>query len=206
MLKTFQNIERNYQQMKRFFLICLGLMTLMSLSALFFSYHIYSQSREKIYVLVDGHALQVALSTDKQQNRPAQARKHIQDFHEYFYSLEPDARQIEENIQKALYMGDSSVVTHHLNYKEKGYYNSLIAGSISQEIEIDSIQVDFKAHTIEVRCYARQKLIRATSITSRELVSECELREVTITDRNPMGFLIENYRIVSNQTLKTEQR
>lgn len=206
MLQTFRNIETNFQQMKVFFFVCLGLVTLISLSALFFSYQIYAGSREKIYVLVDGHALQVALSTDKKQNRPAQARKHIQDFHEYFYALEPDARQIEENIQKALYMGDSSVVSHYLNYKEKGYYNGLIAGSISQEIALDSIQVDFEASKIYVRSYAKQKLIRATSITIRELVSECELREVAVTDRNPMGFLIENYRIVSNKTLKTEQR
>ena len=82
----------------------------------------------------------LALSQDVQQNRPVEAREHIRRFHELFFTLSPDKSAIESNIQRALYLSDESAIGYYRNLQEKGYFNRMIAGNISQTLTVDSIQ------------------------------------------------------------------
>ena len=81
----------------------------------------------------------LALSQDVQQNRPVEAREHIRRFHELFFSLSPDKSAIESNVQRALYLSDESAIGYYRNLQEKGYFNRMIAGNISQTLTVDSI-------------------------------------------------------------------
>ena len=42
-----------------------------------------------------------------------------------------------------------------------------------------------------MKTYSRQHIIRSSSVTERSLVTTCRLRNVTRSDNNPQGFLIE---------------
>ena len=75
----------------------------------------------------------LALSQDVQQNRPVEAREHIRRFHELFFTLSPDKSAIESNVQRALYLSDESAIGYYRNLQEKGYFNRMIAGNISQD-------------------------------------------------------------------------
>lgn len=77
----------------------------------------------------------LALSQDVQQNRPVEAREHIRRFHELFFSLSPDKSAIESNIRRALYLSDDSAIGYYRNLQEKGYFNRMIAGNISQTLD-----------------------------------------------------------------------
>lgn len=87
----------------------------------------------------------LALSQDLSQNRPVEAREHIRRFHELFFTLSPDRAAIESNINRALFLVDKSAFAYYQDMQEKGYYNRVVSGNISQRIEVDSVVCDFNA-------------------------------------------------------------
>lgn len=109
-------------------------------------------------------------------------------------------------MNKAFYLVDGSGRRQYENLKESGYYNNMISGNISQRIVVDSVSVDLNSYPYYVRCYATQKIIRATNVLYRSLVTEGYTRDVSRSDNNPHGFLIERWNILLNEDLKTEVR
>jgi len=163
------------------------------------------QSQQKIFILANGKALE-AYAAERKDNIPVEARDHVKMFHHYFFSLDPDDKVIESNISKALYLADASAKQQYNDLKENSYYANIISGNISQEITIDSIDINISQYPFYFRCQAREKIIRATTIVTRSLVTEGWLRNVARSDNNPHGFLIEKWRTLENKDIKTEQR
>jgi hypothetical protein len=56
------------------------------------------------------------------------------------------------------------------------------------------------------RCYATLKIIRSTSAVTRSLITQGYLRNVSRSDHNPHGFLIERWETLENKDLKIETR
>jgi len=81
-----------------------------------------------------------------------------------------------------------------------------MSGNISQEINVDSVYVDINRYPFYFRCYGTQKIIRPTTIVSRNLITEGFLRNVSRSDNNPHGFLIEKWSTLENKDIKTENR
>lgn len=135
-----------------------------------------------------------------------EGRDHVRNFHHYFFTLDPDEKVIRHNLAKALYLADNSAKSIYDDLKESGYYSGIISGNISQEIIIDSIRMDIANYPYRFRCYATQEIIRPTSIVTRALVTEGALRNVSRSDNNPHGFLIERWRTIDNRDLRTENR
>lgn len=123
-----------------------------------------------------------------------------------FLTLDPDDRVIEANITKALYLADASAKRQYDNLKEGRYYSNIISGNISQEIFTDSIRIDINQYPFYFRYYAKEKLIRTSSIVTRSVITEGYLRNVSRSDNNPHGFLIEKWNTLENKDLKTENR
>jgi conjugative transposon TraK protein len=109
-------------------------------------------------------------------------------------------------VTKALYLADESAKRIYDDLKESGYYSGIISGNISQTISIDSITVDINNYPYQFKCFAKQKIIRTTSILERSLITEGTLRSVSRSDNNPHGFLIEHWNTIENKDLKVENR
>jgi conjugative transposon TraK protein len=171
----------------------------------FKSFKLVGEAQQRIFILANGKALE-AFAADRKDNIPVEARDHIQRFHHLFFTLDPDEKVILSNIGNALYLADGSAKKQYDNLKESGYYTNLIAGNISQQVEIDSIEVDINDYPFYFRCMAREKLIRTSSILSRNLITEGWLRNVSRSDNNSHGFLIERWRILENKDLTTVNR
>lgn len=107
---------------------------------------------------------------------------------------------------RALYLSDESAIGYYRNLQEKGYFNRMIAGNISQTLTVDSIQGNFNSYPYEMKTYSRQHIIRSSSVTERSLVTICRLRNVTRSDNNPQGFLIEGFTIVENKDIGQYER
>lgn len=161
--------------------------------------------QSKVYILANGKALE-AYASDRKENIPVEARDHVKTFHQYFFTLDPDDKVIQFNITKALYLADASAKREYDNLKENSYYANIIAGNISQEIRIDSLTVSINEYPYYFRCYATQNIIRTTSTVSRNLITEGYLRNVSRSDNNPHGFLIERWTTIENRDLKIENR
>ncbi|HEX8332448.1 MAG TPA: conjugative transposon protein TraK, partial [Segetibacter sp.] len=113
---------------------------------------------------------------------------------------------IQSNITKALYLADASAKREYDNLKENAYFSNVISGNISQQIAIDSVHVDVNQYPYYFRCYATQAIIRTTSIVSRSLLTEGYIRNVSRSDNNSHGFLIERWATIDNRDIKTENR
>ncbi len=88
---------------------------------------------------------------------------------------------------------------------EKGYYNRIIAGNITQVLQVDSIVADFNDYPYNVRTYARQMIIRQSNVTERSLITQCRLVNTSRSDDNPNGF-VEGLTILENKDLITTKR
>lgn len=161
--------------------------------------------QDKVYILANGKALE-AYSSDRKDNVPVEARDHVRTFHKFFFTLDPDDKVIKANVTRALYLADDSAKRVYDDLKENGYYAGVISGNISQTITIDSININVDEYPYHFKCYAKQNIIRTTSILNRNLITEGTLRNVSRSDNNPHGFLIERWNTLENKDLGVENR
>jgi conjugative transposon TraK protein len=170
------------------------------------SMRLVERSRQKIYVLDNGKSLLLALREDISENRTAEAKDHVKRFHELFFTMEPDKQYIENNAREALYLADASAMKQYQSYKENNVYNQVIASDISMTLMTDSIEVDFSAYPYRFSFYGKQKIVRKSNITIRNLETSGQLRNISRTDNNPHGFLMEDWSIIDNKDLETMKR
>lgn len=123
-----------------------------------------------------------------------------------FFTLSPDKSAIEGNIRRSLLLADKSAFNYYKDLSEKGYYNRIISGNINQMIEIDSLRCDFDKYPYSVRTFARQIILRESSVTERSLVTRCRLLDAVRSDNNPQGFIIEGFEVTENKDLQTLKR
>lgn len=200
-----KNIDTGFRTVRRFcFAVVIGCFLLCAL-VLLKSYQLAAVTQSKVYVLADGKALE-AMAADRKDNIPVEARDHVKMFHQYFFTLDPDDKVIDVNISKALYLADGSAKRQYEDLKENGYYSNIITGNISQQIVVDSVAININQYPYYFRCWATQKIIRATSVVLRSLITEGYLRNVSRSDNNPHGFLIERWNTVENKDIKTQAR
>ncbi|APS37474.1 conjugal transfer protein TraK [Salegentibacter sp. T436] len=139
----------------------------------------------------DGSIIPLTLVTQKENFR-VEALAHLELFHSYFYDI--DASNYEKNLEKALWLGNSSVDNLYRQKKADGVYNRLLQYSLVQEV----LEIDSKLEEQEDVYYFRAKVIfelnRGSIIDTYELISTGKLLPV---DRhfpnNPHGLLITDY-------------
>ncbi|MBL7872066.1 MAG: conjugative transposon protein TraK [Cyclobacteriaceae bacterium] len=205
MFQQLKNIDSSFKHIKLFSLVLILACVAICGYTLYKSFQMVTHVQERIYILANGKALE-AWSAERKDNIPVEARDHVKMFHHYFFSLDPDNKVIDANIMKALYLADASAKRQYDNLKENRYYSNIISGNISQEFATDSIKIDVSTYPFYFKCYAKQKLVRTTSIVTRSLITEGFLRSVSRSDNNPHGFLIEKWNTLENKDLKTENR
>lgn len=204
--KCLNNIETAFRQLRTYTFVFAGICAAVTVATVGLSYRFAERQRQKIYVLDNGRSLMVALSQDLAQNRPVEAREHVRRFHELFFTLSPDKSAIEGNIKRSLLLADKSAFNYYKDLSEKGYYNRIISGNINQMIEIDSLRCDFDKYPYSVRTFARQIILRESSVTERSLVTRCRLLDAVRSDNNPQGFIIEGFEVTENKDLQTLKR
>ena len=205
MFKKIQNIDTSFRQFRVFCFCILGCSAMISCFAIFKSFRLVASIQDKVYVLANGKALE-AYASERKDNIPIEARDHVKTFHQLFFTLDPDEQAIKSTVTKALYLADESAKRVYDNLQENKFYSGLISGNVNQTIKVDSVVVDINQYPYRFRCYATQEIIRPTTISTRLLVTEGALRNVSRTDNNSHGFLIERWNTIDNRDLKTENR
>ena len=158
------------------------------------------EERKKIYVL-DGMAVPYAATqTGADINLSVEAKAHIGLFHQLFFTLAPDEKFINYNIEKAMYLIDESGLLQRNTLEEKGFYQNIMSASANFSIMTDSIQFD--KESMKFTYYGRQRISRPSSILYRELVTVGKIIRTKRTENNPHGLLITNYRTVRNKDLE----
>jgi conjugative transposon TraK protein len=197
MFTQFKNIDTAFKHIKRFSIFLILGCTLLSGFAIYKSIALVRDMQTKVYILANGKAIE-AFSATRKDNLPVELRDHIKTFHHYFFTLDPDDKVIKANIANALYLADESAKKATDNLKEQGYYNNIISANISQEIQVDSISLDISQYPFYFRCYSTQRLIRSSSTVIRKLLTQGYIRNVSRSDNNPHGFLIQRWETLEN--------
>ena len=205
MFQKTKNIDTAFRYIRFLSLAFLIACVLISIFIAYKSYQLSSQSQNKVFILANGKALE-AYAADRKDNIPVEASDHVKMFHHFFFTLDPDDKVIQTNITKALYLADNSAKQQYDNLKENGYFSNLIAGNISQEIQMDSIEININSYPFYFKYRGKETIIRPTSIITRSLITEGYLRNVSRSDNNPHGFLIEKWKTLENADLNTQTR
>ena len=155
-----------------------------------------SNARQSIYIL-DNDVPILAKQTNMQMNRPAEYKAAIDLFHSLFFSLTPDDKHIEYQMNKAMYFIDESGVGQYNNLKEKGYFNSIMSSSSVLTVQTDSIIVDKNRFIY----YGKQRIERRSATITRSLVTEGVLVDIPRSENNSHGVLITNWKTIENKDL-----
>jgi len=205
MFQHFKNIDTAFKHIKLFSIFLLAANATTMCFCIYKSFDMVNQAQNRVHILYNGKVLE-AIASDRKTNLPVELRDHIKTFHEDFFTLVPDDKQIDATITKALYLADGSAKSAYDNLKEAGYFNNLISANINQQVQIDSIRLDLNSYPYPFTCYATEKLMRSTSTVIRKLITQGKVSDLkTETDNNPHGFLIQGWEILQNndEQLKT---
>ncbi len=205
MFRKAKNIDTAFRQVKLFTALVVTACMIICCYVIYNSYKATTAVESRIYILANGKALQAFIG-DRKENIPVEARDHVKMFHQSFFSLDPDEKVIKSNISRALYLADNSARKVYESLKENNYYTGIISGNISQQISVDSVLVNVQSYPYYFRCYATETITRPSTITTRDLITDGMLRNVSRSDNNPHGFLIEKWNTIENKDIKTENR
>lgn len=205
MFQQLQHIQTAFQYVKRLSFVALGLSFALMVYALWTVQQSAQESASKVYVLAWDKLLE-AQAFPRVAFLDVELRDHVRMFHYHFFSLSPDEKAINRQLEKAIYLADKSAKETIDNLREKGYFSQLVASNIHQEIIPDSITVDTSVYPYPFKYYGKQKIERSSSIVIRSLITEGRLREVQKSDNNPHGFLIQNWKTVENLDLEVLKR
>ncbi|GAA3573274.1 conjugal transfer protein TraK [Snuella lapsa] len=128
----------------------------------------------------------------QRENLEVEALAHLERFHTYFYHI--DASNYEKHLQKALWLGNSSVDALYRQKRADGVYNRLLQYSLVQKvIRVDS-KVNLEAEPYHFETTTVFEINRGSVVDRYELKTSGALIHV---DRhfpnNTHGLLITNF-------------
>lgn len=198
MFTQFKNIDTAFRHIKTFSIFLICACVLVSGFAIYKSFDMVRTNNAKVYILANGKAIE-AFSAERKDNIGVEIRDHVKMFHHWFFTLDPDEKVIQRNMLLALNLADQSAKKSYDNLKEQGYFTNLISANISQEIAVDSVELNLDVYPYYFKCFATQQLVRSTSTVVRRLVTQGYLRNVSRSDNNPHGFLIQRWETLLNE-------
>ena len=193
-MKTpYKNI---YEVLKTNRFIVLAVITMAMLSTIIssvISYKMYDKSLNGSFAIgKDGEVIPLQWVQQK-ENLEVEALEHLRLFHTYFYDR--DATNFESNIEKALWLGNSTVDNVYRQKKADGVYNRLMQYSLVQKvISIDS-EIDLKAEPYPFRTTTVFQINRGSIIDTYELVTTGKILHLEKRNfpKNTHGLLITDY-------------
>jgi conjugative transposon TraK protein len=194
-------LNNNYKITRWLIIVSLSIMGIMAMISTILAFNYSKEFSKRIYVVNKNEQFQ-ALAGDVKQNRPVEIEYHVIRFHELFFGLSPDPKQIEANMKKASYLADESASKLYSDLKEQNYYNDLIQGNVIQTVSIDSVNINTSVYPYSANCYFKIKQSRSTSKSVSKLVSTCTLEDIPRSIGSPNGLFLRNFKIKT--TIKNE--
>lgn len=158
----------------------------------FMVYSTYQKALDSAFAInTDGTIIPLKLVSQK-ENFMVEALSHLDLFHTYFYNI--DASNYEKNLEKALWLGNSSVDNLYRQKKADGVYNRLLQYSLVQKVlSIESfIKESDDKHSFQTTTVF--EINRGTIVDKYELVTTGNLISVDRNfPKNTHGLLITDF-------------
>ena len=193
-MKTpYKNI---YEVLKtnRFIVLAVIIMAMLStIISSVISYKMYDKSLNGSFAIgKDGEVIPLQWVQQK-ENLEVEALEHLRLFHTYFYDI--DATNFEINIEKALWLGNSTVDNVYRQKKADGVYNRLMQYSLVQKVMSIHSEIDLKAEPYPFKTTTVFQINRGSIIDTYELVTTGKILHLEKRNfpKNTHGLLITDY-------------
>lgn len=188
--------------------IVLSVITLAFASSAFSLWSVFDMNHKMLNsmfaVNTDGSVIPLKLTQEK-ENLEVEALAHLEMFHRYFYGI--DASNYETNLEKALWLGNSSVDNVYRQKRSEGLYNRLIQYSLVQKIKSVNSELDLQEEPYAFRTTTIFEINRGKVVDTYELVTTGKLIEVDRNfPKNTHGLLITDFFENSLRKLTNENR
>lgn len=142
-------------------------------------------------VNADGSIIPLKLVAQK-ENLEVEVLSHLELFHNYFYDI--DASNYEKNLEKALWLGNSSVDALYRQKKADGVYNRLLQYSLVQNVVSIKSTMDLQHEPYTFETITVFEINRGTITDTYELTTTGNLIHVDRNfPKNTHGLLITNF-------------
>jgi hypothetical protein len=142
-------------------------------------------------VNTDGSIIPLKLVSQK-ENIEIEALSHLELFHQYFYGI--DESNYVRNLEKALWLGDSTVDNVYRQKKADGVYNRLLQYSLVEKVISISTELTLSEGDISFRTTTLFEINRGTVIDRYQLITSGDLIMVNRNfPNNTHGLLITNF-------------
>ena len=142
-------------------------------------------------VNTDGSIIPLKLVSQK-ENMEVEALSHLDLFHQYFYGI--DESNYQKNLEKALWLGDSTVDNVYRQKKADGVYNRLLQYSLVQKVVSVNTELTLTSKTTSFRTEVIFEINRGSIVDQYQLITTGNL---ILVDRNfphnTHGLLITNF-------------
>ena len=142
-------------------------------------------------VNTDGNVIPLKLVSQK-ENLGVEVLSHLELFHTYFYNIDPS--NYEKNLEKALWLGNSSVDALYRQKKSDGVYNRLLQYSLVQKVLRIESEIEISQEPYTFRTTTLFQINRGQVTDTYELVTSGYLSHVDRNfPKNTHGLLITDY-------------
>jgi hypothetical protein len=150
------------------------------------------QAMENAFAVnTDGSVIPLKLVSQK-ENLEVEALSHLRLFHNYFYGI--DNSNYEDNLEKALWLGNSSVDNVYRQKKADGVYNRILQYSLVQKVLSVESQLDLNTEPYRFKSVTTFEINRGAVVDYYELTSTGALLKVDRNyPNNTHGLLITDY-------------
>lgn len=181
-------------KMNRFIVLAVIVMAFLStiISSLI-SYKMYNKALDGSFAIGKNGEVIPLQWVQQKENLEVEALEHLRLFHSYFYGL--DATNFENHIEKALWLGDSSVDNVYRQKKADGVYNRLMQYSLVQKVISIESELDLTIEPYAFRTVTVFQINRGSAIDTYELVSTGKLLHLEKRNfpNNTHALLITDY-------------
>ena len=153
---------------------------------------LHKETVDKAFVVnSDGSVIPLKMVRQR-ENLQVEALAHLTLFHTYFYHL--DAGNYKKNLEKALWLGDSSVDALYRQKKADGVYNRLLQYSLVQKVLSVESDVDLQKEPYGFTTKTLFEINRGTVVDRYELTTTGKLIHVDRNfPNNTHGLLITDF-------------
>jgi hypothetical protein len=142
-------------------------------------------------VNTDGSIIPLKL-VEQKENLEIEAKAHLALFHQNFYCLTPN--NFEQNLEKALWLGNASVDEVYRQKKSEGVYNRLLQYSLVQKVISIESKLVLDREPYAFQTVVRFEINRGSTVDNYELVTTGNLLLVERHfPNNTHGLLISDY-------------
>ena len=153
---------------------------------------LHRESQNNAFVINEEGSIIPLKLVKQRENLKVEVLAHLELFHRYFYGL--NANNYKNNIEKSLWLGDSSVSDLYQQKQAEGVYNRLLQYSLVQKVITIDSQVDLQNQPYQFSTTIVFEINRGSVTDRYELKTAGQLLQIDRNfPHNPHGLLITDF-------------